>query len=261
MNTLPALSLTDLFHGLDEYRYVVMKTLPDADPKPGSDIDLLCDNAVALGRAFVRNARPLIALGYEIRVSTILETDQTHIDLMLGGEIRLRLDLHEGLRCFPGLTIRETYASSILANKQTTALQTKNGLLQLSVPDPVDNLVLRYLEYHAFFDARPDKLKHAKAIAEQTADDPALREAFFGRLSQAMTNRPAEPFLKYCDFNAKRQLTWLYWSVRDKAALRATWLKQATLLAVCQPRVFTRKLAGKLIPSINTQPPYCKKAH
>ena len=261
MNAQPPLSLIDLFRGLEEHHFVVMKTLPEPDPKPGSDIDLLCQDAIMLGRAFVRNARPLIALGYEIRISSLPETDQTHIDLMLDDAIQLRIDLHEGLGCYPGLTVRETFARGVIDRKQNASIKTPLGDLHLPIPEPIDNLVLRYLEYHAFFDARPDKVKHAQAIAEQTTHDPALQQAFFDRLSQAMANRPARPFLKYCDFNAKRQLTWLYWSLRDKTAWRITWLKQAVFLAISQPRIFIRKLAGKLIPSINNHSAYCKKAH
>ena len=155
------------------------------------------------------------------------------------------MDLHEGLGCYPSLTIRETYAQCILDRVETSRIQTSDGPVDLPIPDVVDNLVLRYLEYHAFFDARPDKVKHAEAIVDQTAHDPALRQAFFDRLSQVMTTRPAEAVLKHCDFNAKRQLTWLYWSVRDKIAWRVVRVKQLATMALTEPGVFLRKLLNK----------------
>lgn len=248
MTTDATLSLIELFSGLDAQHFVVMKSLPEAEPKPGSDIDLLCDDAVALGRLLVRNARPMIEQGYEIRITAVPETSQTHIDLMQGDMLRLRLDLHEGLGCYPGIPIRETYAKRLLDNKQQATLQTPSGVLNLPVPSPVDNLVLRYLEYHAFFDARPDKVKHADHIAAHWTVDPTMRDAFFDRLSQAMAIRPAQPFIKHCDFNAKRQVTWAYWSLHDKLAWRLAWAKQVLTLAASEPRVFARKLKNKLLP-------------
>lgn len=248
MKTLQPSSLPAIFRDLASHRFAVMKSLPEACPKPGSDIDLLCEDAVELGRALLRNCRELIAQGYELRIRQLPETSQTHIDLMLGDQIQLRLDLHEGLGCYPSLTLREPYARCILDRAQPSRLQTPDGPVDLPMPDAADNLVLRYLEYHAFFDGRPDKIKHAQAIVDQTANDPALRQQFFDRLAQAMTKRPSKTVLKHCDFNAKRQITWAYWSVRDKIAWRVVRVKQLAMMALTEPGVFLRKLTHKLMP-------------
>lgn len=248
MKTLSPQSLPTVLHGIEHHRYVVMKTLPAPVPETGSDIDLLCDDAVAMGRQLVRNCRPLIAQGYEIRVRDLPESGQTHIDLMDGGMILLRLDLHEGLRYYPNLKIRETYAARLLNRRQWTALDTPDGVVRLAVPDKTDNLVLRYLEYHAFFDRRPDKIKHAEAIAEETSDNPSLHRTFLDRLAEATTTRPATPLLHHCDINLKRQLTWAIWSVRDKLAWRLAWCKQVAVLLLTEPGLFLRKLANKFVP-------------
>lgn len=248
MSTRTPFSLGELLGGIESHRYAVMKTLPDAQPIIGSDIDLLCDDQVALGRTLIQRCRLLIDQGYTVRVRQKPERNQTHIDVMQGDQIQLRFDLHQGLDAYPGLAIRETYAAALLDRRQWAELTTPAATLRLAVPDDADNLVLRYLEYHAYFAARPDKIKHAEVVAEAITREAALKDMFFDRLSQAMTTRPAAPVLQHTGLNLRRQITWLYWSLRDKVAWRLRWAKEVLTLALTEPGVFTRKLINKLAP-------------
>ena len=248
MNSTAPISLDQVFDGISSFSYVVMKTLPDAEPVKGSDIDILCEDQIALGRVLIRNCRPLIDLGYTIRVRQLAEQNQTHIDLMCDEQIMLRLDLHQDLSGYPGLSVRETFAGSLLSRREWAEVETGSGSLRLAVPEKTDNLVLRYLEYHAFFAARPDKVKHADAVAEQIALNHELQRAFFDRLAEATTTRPVTPVLQHCDLNLRRQLTWLVWSIRDKIAWRIRRAKELLMMAVTEPGEFTRKLTNKLIP-------------
>lgn len=258
-NTTPGvIDLPAIFNRTNAHDFVVMKTLPKAKPEIGSDIDLLCRDKTTLGKQLLRNSQPLISLGYTLRLRELPETDQTHLDIMHGNQIALRLDLHEGLGAYRRVPIKGTFTTNLLARRTWADLTCPTGSIQLPIPDTLDNLVLRYLEYHEWFDARPDKIKHADHIAQAFANDPASAHAFYERLMQATNQRPSHPALRYCDLNLKRQLIWAYWSLRDKLAWRLKNARHLCVMAASEPTVFTRKLLRKLTPA-PLRPPH--KAH
>lgn len=249
MKPLNPPNLMQVFEQTDSHAYAVMKSLPTGAPEPGSDIDILCADAAFLGRQFLRNCRPLIGQGYQIRLRELPETGQVHIDLMSGDQIALRLDLHEGLGAYQRVPIKETFAQRILDRRHWAQVPCPSGVLRLPVPEPIDNLVLRYLEYHEWYDARPDKIKHANHIAEQLKQDAQTTRSFYDRLQQATRQRPRQPAFRHCDINLKRQCVWAYWGVRDKLACRAAAIRRIGVMAVTQPGLFVSKAANRLIPT------------
>lgn len=246
---LQTIDLHRIFDQTQTHDFAVMKSLPSGSPEHGSDIDLLCLDKIALGKQFLRNCRSLIEDGYAIRLRELPETNQAHIDILREGEIALRLDLHEGLGAYQRVTVKKTFTQRLLARREVAAVDCPAGLLQLPVPDAIDNLVLRYLEFHEWFDRRPDKIKHAEHIAEQFASDPSTAKAFYDRLSQATHQRPALPALRYCDLNLKRQCVWACWSLRDKLAHRLRDLRNIAVMALTRPGEFLSKVINKLTPS------------
>lgn len=238
--------LMELFESTASHDYAVIKTIPEAQPEMGSDIDILCADKAALAKQFLRNCRSLVEQGYAVRLRELPETDQTHMDIMRGGMISLRLDLHEGLGAYQHVPIKETYAQRLLARRTWSDVTCPTGVLRLAVPDAVDNLVMRYLEYHEWFDRRPDKIKHADHIAQAIVAEPAQAKAFYDRLMQATSQRPTGPALRYCDLNLKRQCVWAFWSLRDKLAWRIASVRNIAVMAVTQPGVFAGKLLNRL---------------
>lgn len=240
------IDLTSIFVQTQSHDYAVMKTLPEGQPALGSDIDILCADKAALGKQFLRNCQPLIMDGYTVRLRDLPETDQAHLDIMRGDTIVLRLDLHEGLGAYQHIPIKETYTQRLLERREWSDVPYPSGALRLAVPDEIDNLVLRYLEYHEWFDRRPDKIKHADHIAQALADHPEKAKAFYDRLMQATSQRPTGPALRYCDLNLKRQCIWAFWSLRDKLAWRLASARNIAVMAITQPGVFTSKVLGRL---------------
>ena len=241
-----AIDLHQVFDQTQAHDIAVMKSLPAGSPEPGSDIDLLCTDKVALGKRLLRNCRPLIKEGYTLRLRDRPETDQAHLDILHGNKITLRLDLHEGLGAYQRVAVKATFAQRLLTRREWAEVECPGGTLTLPVPEAIDNLVLRYLEYHEWFDRRPDKIKHAEHIAEQFTADPSLTKAFYDRLLQATSQRPTLPALHYCDLNLKRQCVWAFWSLRDKLAYRLRDLRNIAVMAVTRPGEFTGKLIHKL---------------
>jgi hypothetical protein len=247
-NALIPISLPEIFGQTESHAYALMKSLPAGEPELGSDIDILCLDKAALGKQLLRNCRLLIEHGYTIRLRELPETDQAHLDIMQGRMIALRLDLHEGLGAYQRVPIKDTFEQRLLDRREWATVDCPAGVLRLAVPDPIDNLVLRYLEYHEWFEARPDKVKHAEYIAKQLTDDPDKATAFYDRLMQATSQRPNLPELRYCDLNLKRQIVWVYWSARDKLAWRLSSFKNIFVMACTQPGLFISKVAQRLTP-------------
>jgi hypothetical protein len=246
----PPIDLPQLFAETEQHAYAVMKSLPNGEPELGSDIDILCEDKAALGRQLLRNARPFIAQGYALRVRELSDTDQTHIDLLRrDGAIALRLDLHEGLGAFRRTPMKSTFAQSVLTRRTWSPIDCGGKTLSLPVPDEVDDLVLRYVEYHEWFEARPDKIKHAEFIADRLADRPDLARAFYERLAQATHRRPSRAVMQYCDLNVKRQCVWAYWTLRDHVAWRIARLRELGVLALTEPSVFAAKLIHRVTPA------------
>jgi hypothetical protein len=247
--TTASIDLHQVFDQTHAQDFAVMKSLPAGSPKPGSDIDLLCKDKIALGKHLMRNCRALIKDGYTIRLRDLPETDQAHLDIQRGDQIALRLDLHEGLGAYKRVPIKDTFVQRLMDRREYAAVDCPAGPLQLPVPDAIDNLVLRYLEYQEWFDRRPDKIKHADHIAEQFASDPAAAKAFYDRLMQATHQRPTLPALRYSDLNLKRQCVWAFWSLRDKLVHRLRDLRTIAVMALTRPGEFFSKLINKLTPS------------
>jgi len=244
-----AINLMQIFDQTCSHEYVVIKSLPDGEPEFGSDIDILCADKTELGKLFLKNCRPYLSEGCEIRLREIPETDQTHLDILRDTKIVLRLDLHEGLGAYQRVPVKETYSQRLLNRRTWAEVNCPSGILKLAVPDDVDNLVLRYLDYHEWFEGRPDKIKHADHIADQFANNSTVAKIFYDRLLQATSKRPTQPALRYCDLNLKRQCVWAFWSVRDKLAWRINAVRRIAILAITQPSIFARKLVHRLTPS------------
>ncbi|MBX2852611.1 MAG: hypothetical protein KTR15_12805 [Phycisphaeraceae bacterium] len=244
-----SIDLHRVFDQTQPHEFAVMKSLPKGSPEPGSDIDLLCTDKVALGKQLMRNCRSLINDGYTIRLRDLPETNQAHLDILHGDKIALRLDLHEGLGAYQHIPVKETFAQRLMDRREYAAVDCPKGLLQLPVPDATDNLVLRYLEYQEWFDRRPDKIKHAEHIADRFASDPSATKTFYERLMQATNQRPTLPALRYCNLNLKRQCVWALWSLRDKLAYRLKGLRNIAVMALTRPGEFLSKLINKLTPS------------
>jgi hypothetical protein len=68
--------------------------------------------------------------------------------------------------------------SSVIENSQLTII---NGL-NISVPSDLDEAIIRYIEYHEWFDSRPDKIKHVRMIEDFIENNKIPQNVFFDKI-------------------------------------------------------------------------------
>ena len=153
------IDLKPFFEGIHDY--VILKLSEDfPNYADHSDLDILCANPLAFLRHVLRQARPYEERGFRIQVSA--ENGHWHVDFYAPGETRLnfRFDLLESLVDFEKFSLSPVFEKSVLDGRREL---TRNGVSVL-VPQPRDDLAIRFLEYQAWGRERPEKVKHLRYI-------------------------------------------------------------------------------------------------
>ncbi len=164
------LDLLEFFQLIENESYVVIKPsnkLPDYDI--GSDIDIFCyhtDNIVEKTSAFLSN--------YLHDKSTISVSDsatKVHVDFIVDNEINFRFDLYKQLPTYKNIRLKPAFFSSVIESSVVRNITENNRATTIKVPSVIDDLILRYVEYHEYYAARPDKIKHIEYIQQKIADN------------------------------------------------------------------------------------------
>lgn len=167
------LDLSRFFNGAEDY---VILRLSEEFPNytDASDVDLLCANIVAILRRIMTIGSAYETQGIKICVQAIQR--QLHVDFYssLTDRLVFRFDLIDSLDTYNQFAVSINYAADILARKRKLV---RNGL-EIYVPDPDDDLALRFLEYLKHKDERPSKVKHLEFIKK------ANRPSFLQRVEQ-----------------------------------------------------------------------------
>ncbi|MDR2820440.1 MAG: hypothetical protein LBB60_07930 [Desulfovibrio sp.] len=120
----------------------------------GGDIDVLVeDRAYAeklLVEHFLRSDAGTYTLSAEQR------DYHTHIDLLREGKILIRFDLIDSFDFLRKIHVKHSFATHVLTNKVGETVEGKT----LFFPSPLDDMLIRYLEYIEYFETIPTKQKH-----------------------------------------------------------------------------------------------------
>ncbi|MBI5388565.1 MAG: FkbM family methyltransferase [Verrucomicrobia bacterium] len=149
------LDLRDFFLGPQDYAILrLSENFPNyADY---SDIDILCGNPLTFLRHILAVGEAYEARGYTIRVEPL--GCQLHVDFYPPGATRLslRFDLIDNFTEFHKFTVTPEYAAEVLARRK----RVERGGVSVFVPQEVDDLALRILEFVEHDPERPSKRKH-----------------------------------------------------------------------------------------------------
>ena len=125
---------------------------------PGSDVDILAlDYHESLKHLQVYLSELLDGQNNYLRISE--SPTHIHADIMHEEKILLRFDLMNDF-FFPNFEIMPSYKTYVFMNRIQKEIE--GNLIYL--PEQADDLLIRYFEYIAFFEQRPDKLKHLDYI-------------------------------------------------------------------------------------------------
>jgi hypothetical protein len=164
------IDLDQFFHAVREQIYVVIKLGDFPNYYKGSDIDVFCYNKDTFAKTILGVGNEYLGRGFEILVSN-RGYGHTHVDFFQKGELEFRFDLHQSLPEYKRVKIKKHYIFSVIENAQTINREYQDETYFLYVPSPIDELMLRYIEYIEWYETRPDKVKHIDFILKDISGD------------------------------------------------------------------------------------------
>jgi hypothetical protein len=89
-------------------------------------------------------------------------SSQVQIDLFVADVLELRFDLYFEQPKYKNVILKSCFFSTIIETSEVV-LQGENKT-EVRVPNPRNEFIIRYVEYHEYFEQRPDKIKHIEYI-------------------------------------------------------------------------------------------------
>lgn len=174
------LDLDHFFYEARHQIYVVTKLADFPNYYKRSDIDVFCYDKTAFARVVLDVGNQYLDQGFEIRVWD-KDDSHTYVDFYLDGELDFRFDLYGSLPCYTRVRLKEHYLYSVIENASVLHREHDGEEYPVYVPSPVDDLLLRYVEYIEWYELRPDKIKHLDYIMAAVSSDSS-RIAFLDKL-------------------------------------------------------------------------------
>ena len=175
--SISKINLTEIFKSLENKYYTIIK-LPEIFPlyKTGSDLDIFCFDIDDFAKNILAILQKNIDDNLHIEMNRM--DGQMYIDLMERDKIHFRFDLYDRLPKYNNVNIKEGFFSSVIESSIVKELND----IKVKIPSKVDEVILRYIEYHEWFVQRPDKIKHIHYIEDQIRNNGVDVNNFFDKL-------------------------------------------------------------------------------
>jgi hypothetical protein len=165
MTDLPKINLYEFFYGLSNEIYCIIKIKKNFPfYSPGDDIDVFCYNSITVSKKILEIGNRYLLQGFEIKVTSAPDYHQTYIDFFCNEKLEFRFDLYQSLPAYKNIKIRPALFSSIIENAVPNKRYFQNQQFDIYVPNAIDDMLIRYIEYHEWYIQRPDKIQHLEYI-------------------------------------------------------------------------------------------------
>lgn len=164
------LNLVEYFEVIRNEAYVVIKpsnTLPDY--RDGSDIDIFCylpEKMAELTCSFLSSY-----LNTSSTIDVVDVEDRIHIDYLVNRKLIFRFDLYKKLPMYKSINLKSSFYESAIESSIEKTISNEKLTSIIKMPCPTDDFILRYVEYHEYFIARPDKVKHINYINNKISNE------------------------------------------------------------------------------------------
>lgn len=175
------MNLIPFFRSISSEDYCVIK-ISEQFPhySPGDDIDIFCYDPDSIARKVLEWGNRYTENGLEIRVRSEPEHRHVTVDFLEGKQIEFRFDLRGQLPRYKKLLIKPGLFESSIEQSQVVDYMRDGESFTVKIPDIIDDMALRYIEFIEWYNVRPDKLKHLDYIIEKIDEDKRAR--FFDKL-------------------------------------------------------------------------------
>jgi len=175
------MNLIPLFRLISSDNYCVIK-ISEQFPQysSGDDVDIFCYEPDKVAQKVLIWGNQYTKNGLEIRIETQTEYRHVTVDFLKGRQIEFRFDLHGQLPRYKKLLIKPALFESIIEHSQAVDYIYNGESFTIRIPNIIDDMVLRYIEFIEWYNVRPDKVKHLDYIIERIDEDKRAR--FLSRL-------------------------------------------------------------------------------
>jgi len=192
------LDLTEFFDELKDIEYVIVKISDDfPNYYPGSDVDIFCLDVNKIAKRILKVGNKYLNQNFYIRIDES-KSNLKQIDFVYDGKIDFRFDLYGAFPKYSNINIRKFYFYSIIDRRTQRTLNYNKKKISVWVPEIIDEMIIRYLDYLEYFAKRKDKIKHLDFIRKEINESLSL-EVFLDRFYLYISfpeNRPSISYLK-----------------------------------------------------------------
>lgn len=170
------LDLLDFFKSVDGAAYCVVKMSPDFPRHaPGEDIDIFCYPLSDFVARILLWGDRFVKQGGRIKVQDLHGKTQVHVDFFKDARLLFRFDLYGALPAYQKLRIKPALFESVIENAGRHPFGNGASAVEVKVPATVDDLLIRYLEFMEYYDAKPGKIKHLDFIVGSAGEATTAR--------------------------------------------------------------------------------------
>ena len=174
------LNLCRVFQGMNDLVYCVIKfdeNLPRFGK--GSDLDIFCFDLPAVVRRIISLLGDQIGSNLMLDVNSSAQYTKIDVKGVRNEDLIYRFDLYGVLPPYRNVALRPALFESIIEGRIEHEIGQGEQRCTIFVPAAVDDLLIRYVEYHEWYAERPDKIKHMEYLLKQSSSD---RQLFLSKL-------------------------------------------------------------------------------
>lgn len=166
------LNLDEFFFAVRNIEYVIIK-ISEEFPNyyKGSDIDVFCNDIKEFSNSIFKVGNRYLSQNDRIEVINNEKNNHTHIDFYFNEELDFRFDLYSAMPIFNIINMKKFYFYSVIDRRSFFSREFNGKRYKIFIPNEIDSLILRYLEYLEWYEKRPDKIKHIDYIYDKMKDE------------------------------------------------------------------------------------------
>lgn len=176
------INIKEIFDALNiQHKYSIVKISEDFPHyMPNSDIDIFCLNPGKLSQTIIHLMHKYIDDGYEINIDE--QDNYIQVDLLKDNKLDIKWDIYKSLPSYQNVSIRDSLYDVVVEGSVLKRFgKSAEDHVDVYVPNFLDDLLIRYIEYHEWYPHRGDKLRHAEYIENFLKNDHE-RRVFFDRV-------------------------------------------------------------------------------
>lgn len=176
MTEFQIIDLDEFFFQISDEIYCIIK-LDRKFPfyKSGDDIDIFCYDIISLSQKILKIGNKYVNNGYEIKITNSPFYLHIYVDFFLNDNLEFRFDLYGVLPYYKNIRIKPALFSSIIENAIPQKRMFQNQEYNIFVPNEIDEMLIRYIEYIEWYNQRPDKIKHLDYILDNSDNNRRIR--------------------------------------------------------------------------------------